>query len=272
MFASKFIQFKISKSIFNDFAGFENCIFGTSDNLIEELAEFEYVTFKDILTLRNTKFLSGLDIENINLQNDANFLKTKVELKNTPRETFRLIKHSFDKIGNILEANKFYSLEIQKKEKELKVNLPKGFFEWIVFKIHDISSKHSQDWLLSLYWITVITLLYSHLKVFSCQENIEYYVIPLILNIIIFICILLKYTISRNINITHKTLSVLIMYFIYSFISKDTFLEDFSNNINPFSIMTGDTILTFSTLIYKAIIAYLIYQFIVSIRQGTRRK
>lgn len=75
MFASKFIQFKISKSIFNDFTGFENCIFGTSNNLIEELAEFEYVTFKDILTLRNTKFLSGLDIEKINLLNDANFLK-----------------------------------------------------------------------------------------------------------------------------------------------------------------------------------------------------
>lgn len=87
MFGSEFIKFKISKSIFDDFVGFENCIFGSSNQLANEVAEFEYVTFKDILTLRKTKFLSGLDIENINLQNDANFLKAKVELKNTPRET-----------------------------------------------------------------------------------------------------------------------------------------------------------------------------------------
>jgi len=120
MFSSTFIQFKISKSIFNDFTGFENCIFGTSNNLIEELAEFEYVTFKDILTLRNTKFLSGLNLENINLLNDANFLKIIVAFKNTPRETFRLIKHSFDKISNSIEANKFFIKEMTKYKEELK--------------------------------------------------------------------------------------------------------------------------------------------------------
>ena len=152
---------------------------------------------------------------------------------------------------------------MQKMEEDLKDKLPKDFLEWIVFKIHDMSSKHSQDWLLSLYWITVITFLYSHLKAFSCQENIEYYIIPFVLNIIVFIYILLESATSKSINIIHKILTVMIMYSIYSFITKDIILENFSNNINPFSIMTGYDTLTFSTLIYKITIAYLLYQLII---------
>jgi len=46
----------------------------------------------------------------------------------------------------------------------------------------------------------------------------------------------------------------------------------FANLINPFSIMTKGETLTLGILIYKVVIAYLIYQFIVSIRQNTRRK
>lgn len=161
---------------------------------------------------------------------------------------------------------------MQEKEKELKTNYPKYFFEWIVFKTHYMASKHSQDWLLSLYWIIIITFLYSHLKVFSCQENTEYYIIPLVLNIIVFIYISLEAILSKNISLIHKTLTILVMYFIYSFITKDITLEDFSNNLNPFSIMTGYDTLNFSTLIYKIIVAYLLYQLIISIRQNTRRK
>ncbi len=272
MFASKFIQFKISKSIFNDFSGFENCIFGTSDKLIEEVAKFEYVTFKDILTLRQTKFLSGLDIENINLQNDANFLKTKVELKNTPRETFRLIKHSFDKVGNIIEANKFYSLEMKKREEELKdkEHKDKNFLEWLIFKVHGISSDHSQSWVLSLFWIINITFLYSHYKIFLSQEHSEYFVIPFILNILLFITMLLN-SLNIKVHIVHQLLISIPIYLVYSFITKDYFLSCFSNNINPFSIMTGTQSLSLATLVYKVTTAYLMYQFIISIRQNTRR-
>lgn len=172
----------------------------------------------------------------------------------------------------IFDANKHYQKEMEEREKELIKELPKSFSEWIVFKIHDISSKHSQDWVLTLYWIVIITFLYSHLKVFLCQENTEYYIIPFVLNILVFIYVLLEVIISKNINITYKILSVFIIYFIYGFITNDITLECFSNNINPFSIMTGLDTLTFSTLIYKITIAYLLYQFIISIRQNTRRK
>ena len=45
------------------------------------------------------------------------------------------------------------------REKELK--LLKNPIEWLIFKIHSISSNHSQDWLLSLLWIFNLTILYS---------------------------------------------------------------------------------------------------------------
>ena len=58
------------------------------------------------------------DLENINLKESPNFLNTKIEPKNTNRETFRITKDSFDKIGNHIEANKFFVYEM-KKHKEL---------------------------------------------------------------------------------------------------------------------------------------------------------
>ncbi len=171
MFASKFTQFKISKSIFNDFTGFENCTFGTSNNLIEELSEFEYVTFKDILTLRNTNFLSGLDIEKINLLNDANFLKIRVELKNTPRETFRIIKHSFDKIGNILEANKFFIKEMKKYKEELNQKpLIGNIQEKLVFNLNNIFSSFGQSYFKPLSYIVYFILLYQFI-LYGYEKN-----------------------------------------------------------------------------------------------------
>ena len=272
LYGCTFNKFNIKKSIFDNFSGFENCTFGTKNKLNEEIAMFKYSTFKDSLNLRNAKFLSGLDIKNINLQGESNFLDAEIESENTNRETFRTIKYSFDSIGNIIEANKYYQKEMQKREEELKNNLPKDFFDWLIFKIHDISSKHSQDWLLSLFWIIIITFIYSHFKIFVHQESLEYFILSFMLNIIVIILILFELILYKHIHIIQKALGLFMMYLIYSFITKDFNLEQFSNNINPFSIMTRDENLTFSVLIYKIILTYLIYQLIISIRQNTRRK
>jgi hypothetical protein len=264
----------------------ENCVVHNNMNFIN-------VIFTNITSFMNSEFYAELNFmhsrfDNLALFNDlkngklllgntffrgeSNFLSMNVRVHD--RETARIIKNSFEQQNNIIEANRFYALEMEKREEELdkEIKKSKNITEWLIFKIHDISSKHSQDWVLSLYWIIVITFLYSHLKVFWCQENTEYYIIPFVLNILILTFVLLEIAISKNLNIIYKAFSGLIIYFIYAFITKDVTLECFSNNINPFSIMTGHDILNFSTLIYKIIIAYLLYQFIVSIRQNTRRK
>jgi len=201
LFGCKFKIFKIHKSIFNDFVGFENCIFGTKKNSKKEIAIFKYATFTDFLNFRNAEFLSGLDIGNINLKEAPNFLNIKIKIKNTKRETFRVIKNSFDNSGNIIEANKFYKKEMQKREKELEKDFQKNYFEWMVFKIHRFSSEHSQNPKLPLFWIFTISYIYSYLFTFTEKGQ-----------------------------------------------------------------------LNFHELIYRVNIAYLLYQFVISIRQNTRRK
>lgn len=68
---------------------------------------------------RRTNFSSGLDFENSNLKEQPNFLKTKINPINTNRETFRVIKNSFDDVGNRLEANRFFVEEMSAYKKEL---------------------------------------------------------------------------------------------------------------------------------------------------------
>ncbi|WP_419673020.1 hypothetical protein [Aliarcobacter butzleri] len=67
--------------------------------------------------------------------------------------------------------------------------------------------------------------------------------------------------------------TAIVCYVFYGYlVENDWQLSEFSKNLNPFSIMRGDEPITLGTLIFKIIIAYLIYQLIISIRQNTRRK
>ena len=59
---------------------------------------------------------------------------------------------------------------------------------------------------------------------------------------------------------------------VFKIISKEHSLDNKKKKINPFSIMTELSNIDFVTFVYKIIIAYLIYQLIISIRQNTRRK
>ena len=119
-FESKFEKSYFYKSIFNDFSGFEKVVFGVEGKDTEEYqAKFIYTTFMSFSNFRSTIFLSGLDFENANLKEQPNFLKTKISPKNTNRETFRIIKNSFDDAGNNIEANKFFVEEMKAYKKEL---------------------------------------------------------------------------------------------------------------------------------------------------------
>ncbi|WP_294933042.1 pentapeptide repeat-containing protein [Sulfurimonas sp.] len=228
------------------------------DELIFSQSKFEGVT------LFNNSKVNKLTFYNTFFKDETNFLN--IEIKDLTRETARIIKHSFEKLDNIIEANKFYALEMQKREEELSKTKEKNWLDLIVFKFHKLSSNHSQDWLLTLLWMLNTTILYTHYSFFMVDEKIEYFVIPFVLNI------LTTSMIGFDFSKVCKFLWTLASYLIYIFISNDYFLCCVANSFNPFSIMTGKESLTFSTLIYKSIIAYLIYQFIISIRQNTRRK
>lgn len=220
-YKSHFYNVTFDKTMFNDIVVFTESKFYKDVN-------FKYTTFEKLALFRKTIFEKTVNFEDSIFKEEANFLNITANMAN--RETARIIKNSFEQQNNIIEANKFYALEMKKKSKELKIL--ESPLEWIVFKLHGISSNHSQSWLLPLFWIMIVSYLYI---LFSTKFN-------------------------------------LIESFLYNLMIKKNLLNEIADLINPFSIMTSKDPMTFGLLLFKIIIAYLIYQFIVSVRQNTRRK
>jgi len=237
LFGSKFKKFKIYKSIFDDFVGFENCQFGTNNKLKEEISTFKYATFLDFINFRNTNFKSGLDIENINIKEAPNFLNMSIEFKNTNRETFRIIKHSFDKISNNIEANKYFIQEMKKyKENLKKKTLIGNMQEKIIFNLNDIFSSFGQSYLKPIIWLIGFALLYNFI-LYGYEQNWLYTIYP-----------------PAN-------------HFIQSVTD---FFNDITKNILPFvKFLKKD--LEFLSLLFYIIFSILIWQIIVSIKRYTKR-
>ncbi len=258
--------------------------------------DFKYTKFLGTSIFRDTVITGKLNLRDTIFKENANFLditskSRKVydeekrdymhigeleDIKVSNRETARIIKNFFDSSNNIIEANRFYKLEMKQREKEL--DFKKSFSEWITFKIHSISSNHSQDWLLAIFWIISITFLYSYSNFLLNNNKTELVLLPFIISFLVVFFNILEVSIYSNIKNIYKIVSVCLLYFIYGFITTDFYLTNFSNNINPFSIIIDGNDdnkvakqIDFVTLIYKIIIAYLIYQLIVSVRQNTRR-
>lgn len=237
LFGCSFFTFKIYKSIFDDFVGFENCIFGSSQKSKSEIAIFKYATFTDFINFRNTQFLSGLDIEHINLKEAPNFLNSKIELQNTNRETFRLLKYSFEKIGNNIEANKYFIKEMKKYREELTQKPLRGHIqEKLVFTLNDIFSSFGQSYLKPIFFLFLFAILY-HLVIYGYEEN-------------------LLYRIYEPANIYIQNIS--------------NFLNQLAKDILPFKKILKSG-LEFISLLFYIIFSILIWQTIVSIKRYTKR-
>lgn len=249
---------------------FEDIVVFTESKFHKDV-NFKYTTFEKLALFRKTIFEKTVNFEDAIIKEDANFLeitskKDKIEaidVKN--RETARIIKNSFEQQNNIIEANRFYALEMEKREDELSETINKeNIIHWIIFKLHGLSSNHSQDPILSVFWILNITFIYSMFLSTFYHNNALSYISAVILSMGIVRYVFIKKDIFLKIVLS-------ISLFISSFLSFVTFAA-VADLINPFSIMTSKDPMTFGLLIYKIIIAYLIYQFIVSVRQNTRRK
>ncbi|MBE0506904.1 MAG: hypothetical protein IBX50_09335 [Marinospirillum sp.] len=124
---------------------------------------FEYVTFHNHATFRGAKFLGGLNLDRANFSGEANFLGVDADggnIANTTRETYRLIKHSFDKIGNHLEANKFFAKEMDKYREEVSGNKSLPLWDRAVFHINKNVSDFGQNYLLSIGWLLLSMVFY----------------------------------------------------------------------------------------------------------------
>ena len=221
------------------------------------------------------------------ITNDYKFIGEPTDINVANRETARIIKNFYDNSNNIIEANRFYKLEMKKRMEEYNSLKKSDYrtFERLIFILHEWSSNHSQNWLLALFWILSITFLYSYItNDFTYYQNdfnfineileMDYTKACILIINLILISYLLYLKLEKEEQISHSIIFFLLVnfYIFYTYLTNDSYLKYFSNSLNPFSIMTGCEKITFLGLIYKTAIAYLIYQLIVSIRQNTRRK
>jgi hypothetical protein len=245
-------------------------IFSFIKTTINKKIELDHVEFSEEAFFNESTINDKLDLTKTIFYKQKNFYKLETNIAN--RETARIIKDSFEQQNNIIEANKFYALEMKEREKELKQDREedKNFFEWLVFKIHGLSSNHSQDWVLSIFWILSFSFGYSFMSCVNklLDTKLEY----ILTDAFIYLFVIYTSILIINYKKMNKFFLIGLFYIFYVYLSKDFRLQTFSNNLNPFSIMTKGEELNFSTMIYKITIAYLIYQLIISIRQNTRRK
>ncbi|MGV0983512.1 MAG: hypothetical protein ACOYB2_03090 [Limnohabitans sp.] len=159
-YKSELESFRIVKSIFKDFSGFEDCVFGKNGASAGKI-ELRYVTFYSFINFRNASFNLPLDLRNTNRDEQPNFLDCKfskaAEL-GTDRETYRIIKQSFEAVGNRIEANAFFALEMDAYRRELRENrrskiaLFPDAEEFLLF-LNALISRHGQSYGRPLLWL-----------------------------------------------------------------------------------------------------------------------
>ncbi len=260
-----------------------------SETEFKEDVDFKYTKFLGKSIFRDTVIKGKLNLRDTIFDDEANFLDITSEnrkdekgkfqgepkvIEVANRETARIIKNFYDKSNNIIEANKFYALEMQERRKE--INFRSNFFEWVVFFFHGLSSNHSQSWGLTLYWMFILSMLYtSEINGIRLMTLFVGFVTIAILTEHYF----KKYTLFIKYSENLFALLFAILISVYVYFNFETWLKLVSTgfinkivkNMYIFSNFNSENI-TLGFLLYKAILSYLMYQFIVSVRQNTRRK
>ena len=233
-YGSKIANFGVEKCIFDGLAIFEKCVFGDSETPSPECTRFTHSTFNQLIIMRKARFLSGLDISTINFREFPNFFKVDVEPENTNRETFRIIKHSFDKVGNYIEGNRFFAEEMKKYREELR---KEGTFqEKLIFMLNHGISNFGQNYIYPLAWLVLSLVIYS-VVIYGYQQNWLYGVSP---------------EWDRFWSMT------------------STFLNRLANNLLPVQrfLMEG---LEFVSLVFYVIFIVLIWQIVIAVKRKVKR-
>ncbi len=242
------------------------------DTIFREKLTFKYVTFEGLSHFRNAEFHKGLDLDYANIQEEMNFFNVKeldntIAKENTSQETYRIIKNNFENLGNKIEANKYHALELEQKKNNLKDDIKdknnkeskiKKWIEYIVFQIHWISSEHSTNWLLVLYWILMVGLLSTIME----KALFLISLIPISFIISMFIP-----------KIYYKLFFFLSILTISTYLTNNICFYDIIKNISLINLSKLPKIQDVSPVIFfnKVLLGYLYYQFILSIRKDTRK-
>ncbi len=161
-FGAAFESFKVEKCIFEQFVGFEKCKFGEESESSKASVLFKYVTFNDYFNFRSASFFVPISLKLINHTKQPNFLGVTISenaLKVIDRETFRIIKHSFDTVGNHVEANHFFTHEMEAHRRELRASNG-SLKERLLLSFNALISDHGQNYIKAGgWWLGLVALI-----------------------------------------------------------------------------------------------------------------
>jgi hypothetical protein len=90
------------RSVIFDFSAMDVLLFNTSS--FEQILSLEYSEIGDCIAISSCAMGKPPNFLNCRLADDA--------IQNADRETFRIIKNAFDGVGNNIEANRYFSYEM----------------------------------------------------------------------------------------------------------------------------------------------------------------
>ncbi|WP_041958084.1 pentapeptide repeat-containing protein [Sulfurospirillum arsenophilum] len=284
-FKTQFIKGKNQKSLisfyainFNELAIFEECEFC-------EKVDFTYVTFKGLSQFRKATFKKGLNLDNTNIEKDMNFFEiqsvdSSESKKQTSQETYRIIKHQLEKQNNKIEANRYYSCELEKRRKNLQdilknIKLEKfkenisnnleNLGSYLVFALHNMTSAHARNWFLVLLWILTTGLFTTLALNNEVGKSILGFLITIILMSGLFcrtyVPIILGLIASFGMFYIHQ-ITFLNVENIFQYTSLLAKLDSQKPDTSSFSLILFAN---------KIALGYLYYQFITSVRKDTSK-
>ena len=141
------------------------------------------MTFEGYTHFRKAQFKKGLNLEYANIEKEMSFfgitgLDEKVSQAKTSRETYRTVKYQLQKVGNIIDANKYHALELDKKRQTACFKMCDSwtdFADCLVLLVHKASSNYSINWAIALGRIVVVGFATSY-GVTDKTWNPEFYI------------------------------------------------------------------------------------------------
>jgi|GEM_PF-4255175 len=253
------------------------------ENFISDRAEFKNTYFNDFNIAKATKKIEKTSF----LDSHLNSVKWgKIFNIQANQDIFRQLKFVNDNQGNHIEANLFYTMEMEKYKNDTldKKNwLSNWWQEKLIFNLNKKISNFSKSWFLPLLWIFIINIgFYLLTKISNISFNIHNISLSLIILIFLFIFTKLISEISKSMQ--SENISYYVFQHLFIIISMLVI-------INIFDVGSLKDIMWFSNIqsykdfiecskekdifkiwtIHKILLGFLIYHFVISLRRQTKR-
>ena len=271
------------------------------DNYVNEAEKvlFDFVTVNKELEIKHVSFdkerfnhfdMSGAYVEiensafNDNFFNSVKWGTISEKRFKASGDIFRQLKYHSEKQKNFIDADGFYSLEMKEQKKELHKENKKISSVWekishfftntLIFHLHEKTSNFSQNWLLPIFWLFIVGMAGIIFKADKLIIDIPFLLFYLT-------TISVSYFAYKSLSPQKKIPNFAIYISIFLPIAwtyfqiSESYFDDIAKLLNPSNIfkpVTLDKKHAFTSLLYKVVVLFLVYQVIISIKKKVRSK